>query len=38
VPFRPGASIAGYTLTIVSVDGSVIGTLDVRFMTSLAST
>jgi hypothetical protein len=38
VPFRPGASIADYTLTIVSVDGSVIGTLDIRFMTSLAST
>jgi hypothetical protein len=38
VPFRPGPSIAGYTLTVVSVDGSVIGTLDIRFMTSLAST
>jgi hypothetical protein len=37
VPFRPGASIAGYTLTIVSTDGSVIGTLDIRFMTSLAT-
>jgi hypothetical protein len=38
VPFGPGASIAGYTLTIVSADGSVVGTLDIRLMTTLAST
>jgi hypothetical protein len=38
VPFGPGASIAGYTLTIVSADGRVVGTVDIRLMTTLAST
>ena len=38
VPFRPGASIAGYTLTIMSDDGRVVGTLEIRLMTTIAST
>jgi len=37
VPFRPGASIAGYTLTITNDDGRIVGTLEIRFMTSLPS-
>jgi hypothetical protein len=37
VPFRPGASIAGYTLTITSDDGRVVGRLEIRFMTTIAS-
>jgi len=37
VPFRPGASIAGYTLTITTDDGRIVGTLEIRFMTSLPS-
>ena len=38
VPFRPGASIAGYTLTIITDDGHVVGTLEIRLMTTIAST
>jgi hypothetical protein len=37
VPFRPGASIASYTLTITTDDGRVVGTLDIRLMTTLAT-
>jgi hypothetical protein len=37
VPFRPGASIAGYTLTITTDDGRVVGTLEIRLMTTLVS-
>jgi hypothetical protein len=34
VPFRQGDSIADYNLTIVSADGSVVGTLAIRVRTS----
>jgi hypothetical protein len=35
VPFRPGDSVAGYTLWVISADGLVVGQLEVSFRVTI---